>query len=232
MFNNVAGKNSGLLRVVETINTHMHYLTMLANTLDWLLAKVKTEEEKRLCELLVEILVNRLERPVMQQLGSHCEISMWFWQVVLKNCVLTSLSKGKMMLWRCRSTPQRISFGIPTWFQRNTTQALSNFMSKELWLYGCNLLSLQVTILWRCPSWTSSFSPFMFPGCDCHSLICLFFFHVPTWLLPFCSVSSKNLSLNGILLFTKNLAFRFTSRQFTPAHFFLVWQQEDPKTEP
>lgn len=76
MFNNVAGKNSGLLRVVETINTHMHYLTMLANTLNWLLAKVKTEEEKRLCELLVEILVNRLERPVMQQLGSHCEISM------------------------------------------------------------------------------------------------------------------------------------------------------------
>ena len=32
--------------------------------------KVKTEEETRLCELLVEILVNRLERPVMQQLGS------------------------------------------------------------------------------------------------------------------------------------------------------------------
>eukprot|EP00440_Ansanella_granifera_P045495 gb/GFBE01049290.1/.p1 GENE.gb/GFBE01049290.1/~~gb/GFBE01049290.1/.p1 ORF type:complete len:1354 (+),score=420.79 gb/GFBE01049290.1/:1-4062(+) len=29
--------------------------------------KVKTEEEVRLCELLVEILVNRLERPVMQQ---------------------------------------------------------------------------------------------------------------------------------------------------------------------
>ena len=34
-----------------------------------MVSKVKTEEEKRLCELLVEILVNRLERPVMQQLG-------------------------------------------------------------------------------------------------------------------------------------------------------------------
>jgi hypothetical protein len=32
---------------------------------------VKTEEEKRLCELLIEILVNRLERPVMQQLGEE-----------------------------------------------------------------------------------------------------------------------------------------------------------------
>lgn len=33
--------------------------------------QVKTEEEKRLCELLVEILVNRLERPVMQHLGDR-----------------------------------------------------------------------------------------------------------------------------------------------------------------
>lgn len=31
--------------------------------------KVKTEEEQRLCDLLVEILVNRLERPVMQRLS-------------------------------------------------------------------------------------------------------------------------------------------------------------------
>ena len=30
---------------------------------------MKTEEEERICKLLVEILVNRLERPVMQLLG-------------------------------------------------------------------------------------------------------------------------------------------------------------------
>ena len=32
----------------------------------FLQAEVKTEEEERICKLLVEILVNRLERPVMQ----------------------------------------------------------------------------------------------------------------------------------------------------------------------